>query len=100
MFIFNGSSTRFFEKTTDKKLYTYRNILEYIDGEYVITNPITQTNLREMRNNMSEADVEEFDKFVEKHWGNKLSEKETVEVSATVENKPKRRGRKPKTTQA
>jgi len=28
-----------------------------------------------MRNNMNEADVEEFDKFVEKHWGNKLSEK-------------------------
>ena len=97
---FFDNATRFFEKTTDKKLYTYRNILEYIDGEYVITNPITQTNLREMRNNMSEADVEEFDKFVEKHWGNKLSEKETVEVSATVENKPKRRGRKPKTTQA
>lgn len=97
---FFDNATRFFEKTTDKKLYTYRNILEYIDGEYVITNPITQTNSREMRNNMSEADVEEFDKFVEKHWGNKLSEKETVEVSATVENKPKRRGRKPKTTQA
>ena len=97
---FFDNATRFFEKTTDKKLYTYRNILEYIDGEYVITNPITQTNLREMRNNMNEADVEEFDKFVEKHWGNKLSEKETVEVSATVENKPKRRGRKPKTTQA
>ena len=49
---------------------------------------------------MSEADVEEFDKFVEKQWGTKLSEKETVEVSATVENKSKRRGRKPKTTQA
>ena len=49
-----------------------------------------------MRNNMSEADVEEFDKFVEKHWGNQLKEKETVEVSATAEKKPKKRGRKPK----
>ena len=43
--------------------------MEYIDGEYVITNPITEQNLKEMRNNMDEADVEAFDKFVEKHWG-------------------------------
>ena len=48
---------------------------------------------------MNEADVEEFDKFIEKHWGNKLQEKETVPVSATAESKPKKRGRKPKATQ-
>ena len=49
-----------------------------------------------MRNNMDESDAEEFDKFVEKHWGNQLTKKETVTVSAEVETKPKRRGRKPK----
>ena len=45
---------------------------------------------------MDEADVEAFDKFVEKHWGKNL---ETISVSANVsddEPKPKRRGRKPK----
>lgn len=92
---FFDNATRFFEKSTDKQLYTYRNILEYIDGEYVITNPISETNLKEMRNNMDESDVEEFDKFVERHWGNQLNKKETVEVAAADE-KPKRRGRKPK----
>ena len=47
--------------------------------------------------NMDAADVESFDKFVEKHWGDQLNKRETVAVSATVEDKPKRRGRKKKT---
>ena len=93
---FFDNATRYFEKSTDKKLYTYRNILEYIDGEYVITNPISEQNLKEMRNNMDEVDAEAFDKFVEKHWGKQLGRKETVTVSAGLEEQPKRRGRKPK----
>ena len=98
---FFDNATRFFEKSTDKKLYTYRNIMEYIDGEYVITNPISEQNLKEMRNNMDASDVEQFDKFVEKHWGEQLKKKEAVTVSSNVENseekKVTRRGRKKKT---
>ncbi len=88
---FFDNATRYFEKSTDKQLYTYRNILEYIDGELVITNPITTQNLKEMRNNMSEADVEEFDKFIEKHWGKQLeqevqysSREEEIEVKSKM----------------
>ena len=94
---FFDNATHYFEKITDKKLYTYRNILEYVDGEYIITNPITDINLKEMRMNMDETDAETFDKFVEKYWGNALNRKETVQVSAGIEEKLKRRGRKPKT---
>ncbi len=65
---FFDNATHYFEKVTDKQLYTYRNILEYVDGEYVITNPITDENLRGMRENMDESDLEDFDRFVEKHW--------------------------------
>ena len=85
------------EKVTDRKLYTYRNILEYVDGEYKITNPITENNLKEMRLNMDATDIESFDKFVEKHWGNQLHQKETVEVSAATTSETKKRGRKKKT---
>ena len=92
---FFDNATHYFEKITDNKLYTYRNILEYVDGEYIITNPITQDNLKEMRMNMDATDLESFDKFVEKHWGNSLRKKEIVSVSAGIEE-PKRRGRKPK----
>ena len=98
---FFDNATHYFEKITDKKLYTYRNILEYVDGEYIITNPITEANLRGMRENMYETDIDAFERFVEKHWKKASPSKETVSVSASVsseatEDKPKRRGRKPK----
>ena len=95
---FFDNATHYFEKITDRKLYTYRNILEYVDGEYIITNPITETNLKEMRLNMDDTDVESFDKFVQRHWGN--VEKQTVAVNAIptsdTDEMPKRRGRRPK----
>ena len=66
---FFDNATQYFRKITDAKLFEYRNILEYIDGEYVITNSITPGNIKEMRLNMDDSDAEEFDKFVEVHWG-------------------------------
>ena len=67
--VFFDNATQYFRKITDKKVYEYRNILEYIDGEYVITNKLSDQNIKEMRLNMTETDAEEFDRFVEKHWG-------------------------------
>ena len=66
---FFDNATYYFMKTTDKQLYTYKNILEYIDGEYVITNKISDNNIREMRLNMNDDDAEEFDRFCERNWG-------------------------------
>ena len=97
---FFDNATHYFEKVTDKQLYTYRNILEYVDGEYLITNPITEENLRDMRENMDDSDLEQFDTFVEKHW--KKPSRVAVAVNSTediTEEKPKRRGRKPKIEQ-
>ena len=92
---FFDNATQFFMKSTDKQLYTYRNILEYIDGEYIITNKISDFNIREMRLNMSDTDAEEFDKFVEKHWGKESvyrMEEDKAEKKETIK-KMKRRGR-------
>ena len=44
---------------------------------------------------MDETDMEAFDRFVERHWGDKKRSRETVSVSASTE-KPllkRRRGR-------
>ena len=84
---FMDNATRYFTKVTNKELYKYVNIMEYINDEYVITNKISDYNLNEMRNNMDEYDVEEFDKFVERVWGN--NKKETVTATS-------KRGRKAK----
>ena len=92
---FFDNATYYFSKTTDKKLYTYQNILEYVDGEYIITNPITDNNLKEMRMNMDETDAEAFDKFIEKHWPEKL--KQTVLVGSMVDEQVgTKKGRKTK----
>ena len=97
---FFDNATHYFEKVTDKQLYTYRNILEYVDGEYLITNPITEENLRGMRENMDDSDLEQFDAFVEKHWKKPSRVAVTVnKTEDTIEEKPKRRGRKPKIEQ-
>ena len=93
---FFDNATQFFSKTTDKQLYTYRNILEYVDGEYVITNPITAENIKEMRNNMDETDVEAFDKFIEKHWPEMLVKQNSYDIKSEQTVESKRRGRKPK----
>ena len=95
---FFDNATHYFEKITDRKLYTYRNILEYVDGEYIITNPITEANLKEMRINMDDTDLESFDKFVQRHWGNNVEQ--AVPVNAIPTNDAevvlKKRGRRPK----
>ncbi len=101
---FFQNATTYFSKSTEQKLYTYQNILEYVDGEYVITNKISDKNLQEMRANMDESDVEEFDKFVERNWGEQIrkeklerqAENVGVSVSLADTDSPKRRGRKPK----
>ena len=98
---FMDNSTIFYSKTTNRELYKYRNIMEYHDGKYVLTNPISDKNIREMRINMDDSDVVDFDKFLERNWGikpPKLDDDANTENSTEVETK--KRGRKPKTTLA
>ena len=90
---FMDNATYYFSKTTNRELYHYRNILEYHDGEYVLTNPISDKNIREMLVNMDDTDAEEFEKFVERNWGKKISkyddEKKTEEVTKKRTRKTK-----------
>ena len=90
---FMDNATRYFSKVTNKELYKYVNIMEYRNDEYVITNKISDYNIKEMRNNMDENDVAEFDKFIEKNWG-----KQNVGVAVHGDPQPTRRGRPKKQT--
>lgn len=100
---FMDNATIYFTKSTNRELYQYRNIMEYHDGTYVLTNPISETNIREMRNNMDDSDVAEFDKFLDRNWGIKMKrydEEDDVADSGIIEKveekKTAKRGRKPK----
>ena len=49
--------------------------MEYQDGQYVLTNKISDENLREMIINMDETDSAGFRQFVQQHWGTILTER-------------------------
>ena len=89
---FLDNATNYFTKITDRETYRYVNIMEYVNDGYVLTNKISEQNLREMRSNMDETDQEEFDKFVEENWGTYADNVQAVTTSTTS----KKRGRKPK----
>ena len=66
---FMDNATHYFTKVTNRELFKYVNILEYHDGTYVLTNTISEKNIKEMLNNMDDTDAEGFKKFVRDHWG-------------------------------
>jgi len=66
---FFDNATIFFSKTTNKELYRHQNVLEFIDDKYVLSNPISDTNIKEMRLNMNDEDQVAFDNFLERNWG-------------------------------
>lgn len=65
---FIENSTKYFAKETNKELYKYQNIMEYQDGNFVLTNKITDKNIGEMIINMDEQDSAAFREFVKVHW--------------------------------
>lgn len=100
---FIDNATVYFTKTTNRELYKYVNILEYHDGTYVLTNPISEKNIKEMRENMDDKDIVAFDEFLLRNWNIKMKsyqemEEEEYSLDAPVEteHKPSKRGRKPK----
>ncbi len=75
---FVDNTTRYYTKETNREVYKYVNIMEYQDGKYVLTNKITDKNLQSMIINMDDSDSENFRKFVEENWGEKLSDRGEV----------------------
>ncbi|MCG7409171.1 Flp pilus assembly complex ATPase component TadA [Paenibacillus sp. ACRRX] len=65
---FMDASAEFFRRSTDRKPFTYRNVIEYRDGHYEAVFPITDHNKREMLFHMNKADGEAFKRFVADHW--------------------------------
>ena len=92
---FMDNATYYFTKTTNREMFKHRNILEYHDGTYVLTNKISDRNIAEMRNNMDESDVEAFDKFLQDNGG--IKPKNWYELETEEEAPKKKRGRTKKT---
>ena len=70
--------------------------MEYHDGEYVVTNKITDHNIQEMRLNMDDNDLEDFDKFIEDHWGPSKTAYNTEDLESVQSGRKAGRPRKTK----
>ena len=65
---FMDNAVEYFQHMTQAQNYTYRNIVEFVDGKYVFKNPITEENIKAMRDNMSSEDIKAFDEFLDMAW--------------------------------
>lgn len=66
--MFLETATEYFKRTTDRKWFESRNIVEFRDGAYVAVHPISERNRLEMKEHMSAEDVQAFEAFVAAHW--------------------------------
>lgn len=82
---FMDNAAIFFGKTTNRELYKYRNIMEYVNDTYVLTNPISDKNISEMRINMEDTDMVNFDQFLERNWGIKAPKMQIAGSEAAKE---------------
>ncbi|HUC91956.1 MAG TPA: ATPase, T2SS/T4P/T4SS family [Paenibacillus sp.] len=69
MAAFMNTAVEYFRRSTDRKLYEARNVVECRDGRYVAVHPISERNVREMQEHMSEADRAAFQAFLAANWG-------------------------------
>ena len=65
---FMDNAVEYFQHMTQAKNYTYKNIVEFVDGKYIFTNPISEENIKAMRDNMSQEDIKAFDEFLDLAW--------------------------------
>ncbi|PJN62437.1 hypothetical protein PAEAM_20000 [Paenibacillus sp. GM1FR] len=49
--------------------FTFHNVVEYRDGAYVATAPISSGCMVDMREQMTLQDAEKFEQFMKQHWG-------------------------------
>jgi pilus assembly protein CpaF len=69
---FMETVTEYFRRSTDRKLFESRNVVEFQNGRYVAVHPISERNLREMSEHMSSEDSAAFQTFLREHWGERV----------------------------
>ena len=72
-------------KITETETYKSVNIIEFIDGQYVVKNPISAQNIEAMRENMSEQDQRLFDDFCENYFSGIQTEGSNISMRRIVE---------------
>ncbi|MEY8746177.1 ATPase, T2SS/T4P/T4SS family [Bacillales bacterium AN1005] len=57
------------DSVEERNGFTFRNVVEYQNGGYVVTAPISAGSIMDMREQMTLQDAAEFDQFIAQYWG-------------------------------
>nr|WP_310136161.1 ATPase, T2SS/T4P/T4SS family [Paenibacillus amylolyticus] len=57
------------DSVEERNGFTFRNVVEYQNGGYVVTAPISAGSIIDMRDQMTLQDAAEFDRFIARYWG-------------------------------
>lgn len=57
------------ESMEERAGFTFRNVVEYRQGKYVATAPISASSIVDMQEQMTLPDAEKFGRFIGQHWG-------------------------------
>jgi len=66
---FMETMTEYFERSTDRKSFSYQDVVVWREGRYVAGPRMTERNVREMLLHMNEEDAVAFRRFLATHWG-------------------------------
>lgn len=69
MVAFMETALEYFRRSTDRPLYTARNLVEYRDGRYVAVHPLSEQSRREIAAYLSGPDQAVFDAYLATYWG-------------------------------
>lgn len=61
--LFMNTAAEYFKKMSNNRIFEPRNIIEFRDGRYVVTNTITPDRINRMKKAMTEMDVQGFEAY-------------------------------------
>lgn len=65
---FMETTAEYFRKMSDDRLFEPRNIIEFRDGRYVVSNAISPDRIKKMKGAMTEKDARDFEAFCNKYF--------------------------------
>jgi len=66
--LFQSTTQQYYERMTDRKSFSTRNIIEYRNGRYIAVAKLNREHFLEMSENMRDQDALEFQSFVNTYW--------------------------------
>jgi pilus assembly protein CpaF len=62
---FMSTTKEYYQRQTDRRTYDTKNIIEYINGSYVVVSPISVDTIEKMKLSINDLEMDDFDSFLQ-----------------------------------